>query len=82
MGAASFDVSVVCIDGLGTFKVEATNGHTNLGGEHFDNRLVEFCIDDFKKKSGLDIWKNNKSITRLRKECENAKRSLSSSMQA
>ena len=62
----------------GNFEVKATNGHTHLGGEDFDNRLVEFCMGEFKKKSGgIDIKGHNKATRRLRTECEKAKRTLS-----
>ena len=50
----------------GIFEVKATNGHTHLGGEDFDNRLVEFCMADFKKKTGIDIAGNPRASRRLR----------------
>jgi len=50
----------------GIFEVKATNGHTHLGGEDFDNRMVEYCIDDFKKKTGENISNNPKAVRRLR----------------
>lgn len=61
----------------GIFEVKATNGHTHLGGEDFDNRIVDFCKEDFKKKSGIDISGNARAIRRLRTQCEKAKRILS-----
>merc|ERR1711871_1929692 len=64
------------------FEVKATNGHTHLGGEDFDNKLVDFCMADFKKKTGLDITKNPRALRRLRTQCEKAKRILSSAHQA
>merc|ERR1712127_119061 len=61
---------------------KATNGDTHLGGEDFDNRIVDFCIADFKKKSGIDIKGNARALRRLRTQCEKAKRILSSAHQA
>jgi len=54
LGGGTFDVSLLTIE-EGIFEVKATNGHTHLGGEDFDNKLVDFCMADFKKKTGLDI---------------------------
>jgi len=77
LGGGTFDVSLLSIED-GIFEVKATNGHTHLGGEDFDNILVEFCIEEFKKKSKIDIKGNNRSLRRLRTQCEKAKRTLSS----
>merc|ERR1711998_411599 len=66
--------------GGGTFEVKSTNGHTHLGGEDFDNRLVEFCMAEFKKKTGIDIEGNNRALRRLRTQCEKAKRTLSTAV--
>merc|ERR1711967_213805 len=76
LGGGTFDVSVLAIE-EGIFEVKATNGHTHLGGEDFDNKLLEFCCADFKKKSGLDIKSNKRAMRRLRTQCEKAKRILS-----
>merc|ERR1719474_116347 len=76
LGGGTFDVSLLTID-EGIFQVLATAGDTHLGGEDFDNRLVEFCIQDFKKKNQLDIRDSARSMRRLRTQCEQAKRSLS-----
>ena len=65
LGGGTFDVSLLTIE-EGIFEVKATNGHTHLGGEDFDNRLVEYCSDEFKKKSGLDIRNNPRALRRLR----------------
>merc|ERR1712139_590715 len=81
LGGGTFDVSLLAIE-EGIFEVKATNGHTHLGGEDFDNKLVYFCMNDFKKKSGLDISKNARALRRLRTQCEKAKRILSSAHQA
>ena len=76
LGGGTFDVSLLTIE-EGIFEVKATNGHTHLGGEDFDNRIVEFCCADFKKKTGIDIKGNARAIRRLRTQCEKAKRILS-----
>ena len=81
LGGGTFDVSLLTIE-EGIFEVKATNGHTHLGGEDFDNRLVDFCQNDFKKQFGIDISKNARSLRRLRTQCEKAKRILSSSVNA
>ena len=81
LGGGTFDVSLLTIE-EGIFEVKATNGHTHLGGEDFDNRLVDFCTQDFKKKFGIDITKNARSLRRLRTQCEKAKRILSSTINA
>merc|ERR1719461_2371585 len=76
LGGGTFDVSLLTID-EDIFQVLATAGDTHLGGEDFDNRLVEFCIQDFKKKNKLDIRESARAMRRLRTACEQAKRSLS-----
>lgn len=81
LGGGTFDVSLLTIE-EGIFEVKATAGDTHLGGEDFDNRIVDFCIQDFKRKSRIDITGNHRAIRRLRTQCERAKRTLSSSTQA
>eukprot|EP00914_Ancora_sagittata_P029014 GHVO01057294.1.p1 GENE.GHVO01057294.1~~GHVO01057294.1.p1 ORF type:complete len:636 (+),score=149.59 GHVO01057294.1:278-1909(+) len=82
MGGGTFDVSLLTIED-GIFEVKATAGDTHLGGEDFDNRLVEYCTTDFKRKNhGKDLASNNRALRRLRTQCERAKRTLSSSHQA
>ena len=76
LGGGTFDVSLLSIDD-GVFEVKATNGHTHLGGEDFDNRLVEFCMNKFKQRTGIDIKDNARATRRLRTQCEKAKRILS-----
>ena len=71
------DLSVLTIDD-GVFEVVATAGDTHLGGEDFDNSLVEFCAAEFQKKTRLDIRSNARAMRRLRTACERAKRTLSS----
>merc|ERR1712159_331078 len=77
LGGGTFDVSLLAIDD-GIFEVKATNGHTHLGGEDFDNKLVDYCMTDFKKKTGIDIKNNARASRRLRTQCEKTKRILSS----
>jgi len=77
LGGGTFDVSLLTIDD-GIFEVKATNGHTHLGGEDFDNVLVEFCITQFKNQTGIDIKDNARAMRRLRTQCEKTKRILSS----
>lgn len=80
LGGGTFDVSLLVIDD-GIFEVKATAGDTHLGGEDFDNKMVEFCTADFKKKKGIDITGNQRAMRRLRTACEKAKRILSSTAQ-
>ena len=80
LGGGTFDVSLLTID-KGIFTVKATAGDTHLGGEDFDNRLVEFFKAEFKRKHKKDIGDNARAIRRLRTACERAKRNLSSTTQ-
>lgn len=80
LGGGTFDVSLLTID-EGVFEVKATAGDTHLGGEDFDNKLVEYCAADFLKKKGIDIRGNPRAMRRLRTQAEKAKRILSSSAQ-
>ena len=80
LGGGTFDVSLLTIDD-GIFEVKATAGDTHLGGEDFDNKLVEHCAADFAKKTGIDIRSNPRAMRRLRTQAERAKRILSSSTQ-
>jgi L1 cell adhesion molecule like protein len=80
LGGGTFDVSLLTIED-GIFEVKATAGDTHLGGEDFDNKLVEFCAADFKRKTGHDMRENPRAMRRLRTQCERAKRILSSSTQ-
>ena len=81
LGGGTFDVSLLTID-EGIFEVKATAGDTHLGGEDFDNRMVEYFKQEFKKKHKKDISDNQRALRRLRTACERAKRTLSSSTQA
>jgi len=79
LGGGTFDVSVLAIDSDGVFEVLATGGDTHLGGEDFDNRLVEHFRTKFKRDYKIDIASNPRSLRRLRSRCEQAKRNLSTS---
>lgn len=80
-GGGTHDVSLLTIDG-GFFEVKATGGDGHLGGEDFDNRLVNYFAEEFKRKTKKDITGNARALRRLRTACERAKRTLSSSTQA
>ncbi|EJS44619.1 ssa3p [Saccharomyces arboricola H-6] len=80
LGGGTFDVSLLSID-EGVFEVKATAGDTHLGGEDFDNRLVNHLATEFKRKTKKDISNNQRSLRRLRTAAERAKRALSSSSQ-
>ena len=81
LGGGTFDVSLLTIDD-GIFEVKATAGDTHLGGEDFDHRLVNFCLQEFKRKHRKDPSGNARALRRIRTACERAKRTLSSSAQA
>lgn len=81
LGGGTFDVSILSIDD-GIFEVKSTAGDTHLGGEDFDNRLVDHFVQEFKRKHKKDLTSNKRSLRRLRTACERAKRTLSSSTQA
>merc|ERR1711993_158725 len=80
LGGGTFDVSLLTIDN-GVFEVVATNGDTHLGGEDFDQRVMEHFIKIYKKKKGKDLRKDNRAVQKLRREVEKAKRALSNSHQ-
>merc|ERR1711913_213713 len=81
LGGGTFDVSILNIEG-GIFEVKSTAGDTHLGGEDFDNRLVDHFVTEFKRKHKKDISGNKRALRRLRTACERAKRTLSASAQA
>ena len=81
LGGGTFDVSILQID-EGVFEVKSTAGNTHLGGEDFDQRLVNHFVSEFKRKYGKDLRQNQRALRRLRSACERAKRSLSSTAQA
>ena len=78
LGGGTFDVSILEL-GDGVFEVMSTNGDTHLGGEDFDNILVNFLVDEFKKDSGIDIKGDAAAMQRVKDEAEKAKKELSSS---
>lgn len=80
LGGGTFDVSLLSIDS-GVFEVKATAGDTHLGGSDFDNRLVDFFADEFKRKNRKDMKTNPRSVRRLRTAAERAKVTLSSTSQ-
>jgi heat shock protein 5 len=80
LGGGTFDVSLMTLD-EGVFEVIATNGNTHLGGQDFDERVMQHLIKVFKRKSKIDIRHNDRAIAKLRREVEKAKRALSSSTQ-
>jgi L1 cell adhesion molecule like protein len=81
LGGGTFDVSLLTLD-EGIFEVKATAGDTHLGGEDFDNRMVSYFVEEFKRKHKTDISSNQRAVRRLRTACERAKRTLSSATQA
>jgi len=81
LGGGTFDVSILSIDD-GVFEVKSTAGDTHLGGEDFDNRMVEHFVKEFQRKHKKDISTNKRALRRLRTACERAKRTLSASAQA
>jgi len=81
LGGGTFDVSILSIDD-GIFEVKSTAGDTHLGGEDFDNRMVDHFVQEFKRKHKKDLTGNKRALRRLRTACERAKRTLSASAQA
>merc|ERR1711863_45759 len=81
LGGGTFDVSILTIED-GIFEVKSTAGDTHLGGEDFDNRMVDHFIKEFQRKHKKDISQNKRAVRRLRTACERAKRTLSASAQA
>merc|ERR1711884_374798 len=81
LGGGTFDVSILTIE-EGIFEVKSTAGDTHLGGEDFDNRMVDHFMKEFQRKHKKDIKGNKRALRRLRTACERAKRTLSASAQA
>lgn len=77
LGGGTFDVSILEI-GEGTFQVKSTNGNTNLGGDDFDQRVIEFLVAEFKKEQGIDLQEDRMALQRLKEAAERAKSELSS----
>ncbi|KAF0313898.1 Heat shock protein 70 B2 [Amphibalanus amphitrite] len=82
LGGGTFDVSILSIADGSMFEVKSTAGDTHLGGEDFDNKLVDHLVQEFKRKHKKDMSGNARAIRRLRTACERAKRTLSSSTEA
>lgn len=80
LGGGTFDVSILEL-GDGVFEVKSTNGDTHLGGEDFDNRIVDHFLEVFKKNEGIDLKKDNSALQRLKDEAEKAKKELSTTTQ-
>ena len=80
LGGGTFDVSVLEI-GDGVFEVKSTNGDTHLGGDNFDQRLIDFLADEFKKQEGIDLRRDPMALQRLREAAEKAKIELSQQLQ-
>lgn len=84
LGGGTFDISIIevaDVDGEKQFEVLATNGDTFLGGEDFDNRLIEYLADEFKKEQGIDLYNDPLALQRLKEAAEKAKVELSSAQQ-
>ncbi|USE02909.1 molecular chaperone DnaK [Vibrio sp. SCSIO 43133] len=84
LGGGTFDISIIEIDeveGEQTFEVLATNGDTHLGGEDFDNRLINYLVDEFKKEQGIDLKNDPLAMQRVKEAAEKAKIELSSTSQ-
>jgi len=80
LGGGTFDISVLDL-GDGVFEVKSTNGNTHLGGEDFDQRIIEYIADEFKKEQGIDLRKDRMALQRLKEAAEKAKIELSSSLE-
>ena len=80
LGGGTFDISVLEI-GDGVFEVKATNGDTHLGGDDWDNQLMDWILDEFKRESGMDLRKQPDALQRIKEEAEKAKIALSSAQQ-
>jgi molecular chaperone DnaK len=80
LGGGTFDISILQL-GEGVFEVQATNGDTHLGGDDFDQRIVDWIADEFRKEQGIDLRKDQMALQRLKEAAERAKIELSSSLQ-
>lgn len=80
LGGGTFDISILEL-GDGVFEVKSTNGDTHLGGDDFDQKLIEWIADEFKKSDGINLRKDPMALQRLKEAAENAKKELSSSKQ-
>ena len=80
LGGGTFDVSILNLDDT-LFEVKSTRGDTHLGGEDFDDRLIQYCMEEFKNETSVDLTNNIKATRRLKIACEKAKKNLSSAQQ-
>src|SRR5438874_12839320 len=80
LGGGTFDISILLL-GEGVFEVKSTNGNTHLGGDDFDQRIVDWLADEFRKDQGIDLRRDRMALQRLKEAAERAKIELSSSMQ-
>ncbi len=80
LGGGTFDISILEI-GDGVFEVKSTNGDTHLGGDNFDQRIIDWLVDEFKKETGIDLSKDPMAMQRLKEAAEKAKIELSSTLQ-
>ncbi|MBI3537876.1 MAG: Hsp70 family protein, partial [Chloroflexi bacterium] len=81
LGGGTFDISVLSL-GEGVFEVKSTNGDTFLGGDDFDQRIIQWIVEEFRKESGIDLGKDRMALQRLKESAEKAKIELSSVMQS
>src|SRR5256884_460246 len=81
LGGGTFDISILQL-GEGVFEVKATNGDTHLGGDDFDQRIIDWLADEFRKEQGIDLRKDRMALQRLKEAAERAKIELSSSLQS
>src|SRR5207237_3414208 len=81
LGGGTFDISVLQL-GEGVFEVKATNGDTHLGGDDFDQRVIEWLVEEFKKDQGIDLRSDRQALQRLKEAAEKAKIELSSTQQS
>lgn len=81
LGGGTFDVSILEL-GEGVFEVKATSGNNRLGGDDFDDRIIEYLVSEFKKQTGIDLSKDKMAMQRLKEAAEKAKKELSSVMQS
>src|SRR5256886_9614979 len=80
LGGGTFDIAVLQL-GEGVFEVKATNGDTHLGGDDFDQRIMDWLVDEFKKDQGIDLKNDRMALQRLKEAAEKAKIELSSTQQ-
>ncbi len=82
LGGGTFDISILDVDEEGTFQVKSTNGDTHLGGDNFDDVLIDWLADEFKKENGVDLRKDQMALQRLKEAAERAKKDLSQAANA